>query len=192
MFAALKGTIIRAVLYGTQDAVYPEWLKKEVIDELFEDNTGTMKYRLTDETDDIFKWTTFEPYNTIVLRNKYGDIHTINLRRFERLYVEIGPWIAALKEDCVEYFKFTKDTRMEDVPEWVKSRIDSDGVIWMDHDAKWWCRPEIYGARMSPTCIFIRNKKGEIRYMEVEEFERCFDAPNNPQYYKYIYNKKED
>lgn len=193
MFAALKGTIIEAVLYGTQDDVYPKWLREEVIDELFEDSTGELQYRLTDETDDDFKWFTFEPYETVILRNKYKDIYTTLLERFEKLYNEIGPGLAALKEDCVEYYILTKDTNLKDIPKWIKSRIDDDGVLYMDNDLKWWDSSYPYGDfkhSVQIPCMFIRNTKGEIRQITVGEFERCFDAPDNPKYYKELY--KED
>lgn len=56
MFAAMRGTVIDAVVYcGDPDDQYPKWFIDEVLDLCIFDTFGNLTLLLSDETDDTFK-----------------------------------------------------------------------------------------------------------------------------------------
>lgn len=170
MYAAYKGTLITAVLYvGLTDDRYPEWVYDTVITGAEVDHNEVLKVKLTDENDYYFNYYTLVPYQTVILKNRFGDIRTINYIEFGHRYVYMGKDWAALKSDTVEYAEITPETDIRHVPYWLREYVGSgwqvDEAIFYSFDGEY---------AMSPTSIFVRNSQGHVQYAEPETFDDVF------------------
>lgn len=116
------------------------------------------------------------------MRNKHRDLYHLDFSLFSAIYFEMGVYYAARKEDCVEYFIFTKDTKPSEIPEWI-SELYHEGWIVTDMDVVNYNK--VVEAAMqarhakdgfwTPT-VFIRNWKGEVKPVTTEEFGNNFDV----------------
>lgn len=183
MFAAMRGTVIDAVVYcGDPSEQYPKWFVKEVLDLCVFDTFGNLTLLLSDETDDTFDAATIVPYRSVILRNKYRELYHLDFSLYSATYHQVGIYYAARREDCVEYFIFTKDTKSSEIPEWIKE-LYHEGWIVTDMDVVDYSK--VIEAVSQPKhakdgfwipTVFIRNWKGEVKPITSEEFGRNFDV----------------
>ena len=178
MFAAMKGTIVDAVVYcGEDELMYPDWFYECILDACFIDDYGSKHVPLSDETDDVFSFTTLVPYESVILRNKYDDLSFTTFKIFNEYYIPMGLHKAALIENCVEFFIHTNKTPLIDYPGWFGE------MVKMGNIARQYGTLVYYGddgeVAMSPKCVFLRNHRGLVRYMEPEEFDKLFSVSSN-------------
>lgn len=179
-YAAFKGQTIDAVLYvGFLDGgyVYPDWFNEEVLLRCaYIETDGALYGRPFHEEGENQTFDFLSPHETILLRNRNGDIQAVNRYEFNKYYYPIGPDSAALHEDCVEYYIFNKE--YDDKPPWIRELFDTGHIQRTYYgDYVYYGEPEGEYA-MSPTCIFIKNKDGDIRYLEPRTFYENFDTYN--------------
>ena len=121
----------------------------------------------------------FHHYNyTIVLEKENGSVMPIQRKTFEKLYREVGPFVAALKGDCIEYASNDPMIDLFDQPEWY---IDAcaDMIIY-ENCGQTYIQDDYHGEiAMSPNSVVLRNFKGELRYMEWDEFDKYYDVPGS-------------
>lgn len=177
-YAAVKNNTIGAVIYtGVPLERYPKWFREDVLMGLRYDTFGQAHYMLTDETDDVQESIALIPYKSVFLRNKHGDIRCVDFEIYKREYFDMGLYAAVHKSDCIEYFLWDSTIKMmTGLPEWVVEMVHFDEIHpeyggWTFYDYE---NGEI---AMSQMCYLVRNKFGEIRYMEPEVFDKYFDKP---------------
>lgn len=175
MFAALKGTIIDAVIYCGEDPyMYPDWMYECVLDACFIDNYGSKHIPLTDESDDVFTFATLFPYESVVLRNKWEELHYTTFNIFQKLYLPMSSETAALIEDCVEYFVFTNNKPLALYPGWVRE-LSNRGEMFRRKSDVWYVQNH-KETKLIDGDIILRNHRGNVRYIGEVEFNRLYST----------------
>ena len=179
-YAAFKGHTIDAVLYvGFLDGgyVYPDWFNEEVLLRCrYIESDGALFANLPKEEGEHQTYEFLSPHETVLFRNRYLEIQAVNRFEFNKYYYPVGPDSAALHEDCVEYYIFQYET--DNRPPWVKRLFDTGHIIRTDYNTfVFYGEPEGEYA-MSPTSILIRNKDGDVRYLEPKTFYENFETYN--------------
>lgn len=111
----------------------------------------------------------------LLMKERYNYFVT-RLEVFENLYIELDESRAALKEDCIEYVIYSRHKPLYMYPNWyVEACVD--GFIFDDGHG--------YGGHMfyeesgeiamSEGCYILRNFKGELKYMEYEDFIKYYE-----------------
>ena len=184
MYAARKGTLIEAILYvGEYDDRYPYWVHEEILYPGIPTKQGNLLIRISDETDDEIAFETLIPYRTIILRNKWGDLYFMGIQKFKKLFHHMGKNVAALKSDCIEYYEIFKDTSFRAEPMWVQDCIYDEQIVFEYNQYTFYDYTD--GAiPMSPHCILLRNKVGDVKYIEPMHFDLSFDRPSTVYSYE--------
>lgn len=192
MYAALKGCVIEAVIYdGNQPEVYPDWFVEDVLEgKNHMDAYGNLILLIMDGPEDTYRQIVLKPRESVVMRNRYGDIHFTDIESFGKDYWEMGLHFAALKSDCVEYFVFREgDSHW---PTWFLYLIQKGLVVIGKGVTN--C---IFYYRGEPIMLpkmgmFIRNRYGVIKFIEKDEFEENFETPYPDYYTEMKYPERSD
>lgn len=186
MYAAMKGTVIEAVIFGGDTYVtYPSWYE-ELLEEADEDGFGNLIIPMLNENEDAFDAFTLTPWDSVILRNRHGDIHHVTAGQFGETFHPMGPFHAARKDDCVEYYKYSSYSKVRDLPDWIRELIHDEGFIVMEFEVV-----SLYATHhndgdpltmVTNDSYFIRNRMGQVRHMYKDEFEKRYYVP----YPKYI------
>ena len=164
MYAALRGTTIDAFIYGGGDYDYPDWFGLYIATDCEEDGFDNLVWDDINELGVIVNCTTIIPYESAFLYKEENGkvyIHSFTLEDFDRQFYFVGDYLAALKEDCVEAFIFDEYGRCPDIPYWVCDYLEDGEYNQKDIDE--------FG-------VFLRNRRGEVKYMLFEEFAKYYQT----------------
>lgn len=162
MLAVLKGPVVDYAIFEGVNYRYPVWFQEAIVDHTYVDEFGYAVYGLD---------SLVEGYD-VFLRNLSGDICRTNVNDFERCFFRIkGAPMAINKCPFVEYIIFDGEPPIN-YPGWFLDEIEAGSLVRM-YDNYYW-----YGADgevcLDPTCVFIRNSEGEVRYIELDDFYEHF------------------
>lgn len=175
MMAAIKGKVIEAVVYIGVDWRYPKWFIKDVLELAVEDNKGELQLVVSDETDDKFEAWQLVPDESVIIRNKHGEMYHLPFMKFKSSYYEMGVHYAARREDCVEYFILDEYSTLSLIPEWIleliefNEDVDCHRMLVTDMDVV-----DFESIKLPAT--FIRNHLGQVKYVTQEAFAKNFDV----------------
>lgn len=173
MYAALRGTTISAFLFEGTEREYDEWFDNLIAEDCEDDGFGNLVWDAVKNIHgDVINSVTIVPYETVILHNERMDklnhvlnFYMLTIDEFEQQFFGIGEGLAALKEDCVEYFCFEEEnissfnignTR---VPPWVRVF-----VLQKFKDLNF----DSFG-------IFIRNRIGMVEFVQNGSFTSCYE-----------------
>lgn len=171
MYAAYKGSIVKYVTFEGYHVDYPVWFTSEIVSKCYIDEYGYTQYPV-DEADD----TLVEGYDTFVMNNR-GDIRKIAVDAFEDYYTDLGMGYAAPTSECIEYYEFNilHNNRFGH-PKWIREMLNegivtsvNGCVMFYDHTGE---------IAVSPSCVFLRNRTGDVVYLESEKFDEVFYSPH--------------
>lgn len=95
---------------------------------------------------------------------------------FKDLYYELTESKAAMKEDCIEYVIFSRRVPPYEYPNWYTDAM-VDG--WIYEDGMGFGGYIFYDQTgeipMAENSFILKNFKGDLRYMEFDEFERYYE-----------------
>lgn len=197
MIAAFHDSYIEYVLFVGITENYPKWFKKEIEDSIYMDEDRyTFWVPKEDRTPDYYEKTLVEDYS-VFLRKPDGEIFVTNYDVFTHLYISFqydaytNSGIAAYEEDCVEYVECYPGILFKEYPDWFYEffteavnypQIDDDETYFFFDEnkklsaSKRFIEVDKGEACVRSHCVFLRNKYGEIRAMEYEDFIRYYDA----------------
>ena len=186
MYGALKGTSIDAVTFvGVDNPItYPGWLNDVIFGWGYRRlSGGSIGYcEFAGEEDNVI-YQTLTPFKHIIIRNLRKEILICDLAGFEKDFVLIGSNRAALKEDCIEFFEHGQNTLEESLPEWLSDKLYRDYYIF-DHNAYDTLYFKDGGNRVivAVNSVFIRNRLGDVTYMNPVDFSRIFETGESRVY----------
>lgn len=184
-WAALFNDVTRFVIFeGGASTYYPDWFV-----EFIEDNTYEDEYRYTMlYPRDVRPGVVREHYHRIAgpkiwpdeliegedvfLLNNMDDVYRISLEDFDKYYNEVAYGVAALKVDCIEYVHYVSDYDM--FPDWFVKEVVRDGEISVSDGLIY---ADIEGQEIlfnTGQAVFLRNKYGEIKVVDSEEFSQTY------------------
>jgi hypothetical protein len=111
---------------------------------------------------------------TIEMNN--GRVMVVSKATFDFLYRKLDDFTAALKEDCIEYAINDTCELLFGYPWWYVDAYANgimyrvDGIDYFNNDDK--NQDEIV---MAPGSFILRNYKGELMYMESDQFDKYYD-----------------
>ena len=117
-------------------------------------------------------------YHCYTLETIDNRVISVSKSIFQQLYQKIDKFNAALKGDCIEYASNDPMIDLFDQPEWY---IDAcaDLIIY-ENCGQTYMQDDYHGeVVMSPNSVVLRNFKGELRYMEWDEFLKYYDVPGS-------------
>ena len=111
----------------------------------------------------------------LILKDNY-QYTTVSKENFEILFYKLTESITALKEDCIEYVVYYPYSPLLAYPRWY---IDAhfDGELYEDAFGTSIFVDRSGELLMSPGSIVLRNYRGDLRYMERDEFEKYYETP---------------
>lgn len=115
--------------------------------------------------------------NSLVLLMKEGYKYFVTrLDVFNDMYYELDDTRAALKGDCIEYVIYSRYRPLYTYPNWyVQSMVDGiifdDGTGFGGH----MFYEESGELAMAEGSFILRNNRGDLKYMEANEFERYYE-----------------
>jgi hypothetical protein len=126
------------------------------------------------------RWGTAVGYTNIngqvTIEMNTGRVAVISEGAFNRLYYKLDDFTAALKEDCIEYAINNDSESLFAYPLWYVDAFANgimyrvDGVDYFNGDDK--NQDDI---AMAPGSFILRNHKGQLMYMESDQFDRYYD-----------------
>lgn len=197
MKVALRDSYVEYVVYTGVTERYPLWFAEELYDATYTDESRyTFWVPLEQRRPDYYEKQLVEDYS-IILRKPNGDIHVTDYDTFTELYITFkydaftNSGIAALQEDCIEYVECKPGVLTAGYPEWFYEyfteafNYPQDGETIYLYDEKEHTLKATRGsliaeagagqASVTKHCIFLRNKYGEVRGMDYENFLKYYD-----------------
>lgn len=111
----------------------------------------------------------------LISRQDYNT-RNIDKETFLHLYYELDGYAAALKEDCIQYAMYIPYKPLSSYPDWFVEAYNS-GKIYEEEGYDNYIFYSEYGdIVMSPGGIVLMNFKGELNYMEPEDFIKYYDT----------------
>lgn len=113
--------------------------------------------------------------NSLVLLMKEDYKYFVTkLEVFKDIYHELDDARAALKEDCIEYVIYSRHRPLYTYPNWyVQAMVDC--FIFEDGSGGHMFYEETGELAMAEGAFILRNSRGELKYMEANEFERYYE-----------------
>ena len=186
MYAALKGSFLEAVLYRGrhQGGTYPPWFHSEIFEgPSWMEEDEKICVMTTDESDEAAEYVTLYPNETVVLRNKFGELFFSDLDTISGMYLPVGPNMIADPIDTVEFYVLDRHNFKHGMPNWVSEEIANGRLIIGQGLSDNVFVDELLGDSMlGPVSVLVRNRNGTVRAMTLEEFNKYFDA-SYPYYY---------
>lgn len=196
MRAALRGSYVEYVLFQGMTERYPSWFKKEIDDSIYMDeHRYTFWIPTFDRKPDYYEKTLVEDYS-VFLRKPNGEIFVTTYDVFVELYISLqydgftNSGIAAFEEDCIEYVECTPGILRQEYPKWFyeffteainNPMLDDDETYYFYDENKKLSASKRFiettrgEACVSVHCVFLRNRRGEIRAMEYDDFLEYYD-----------------
>lgn len=196
MIAALRGSYIEYVLYMGATERYPLWFKKQLDNHTFTDESRFTHYIPFDErSPDYYEKTLVEDFS-VFLRKPNGNVHVTDYDTFSDLYHTFihdtftNSGVAALEEDCIEYVECKPGILPAGYPEWFYEyftealNFPKDELTLYLYDEDQHCLTASRGslivtaggaASVTEHCVFLRNRFGEIRGMNYDDFLKYYD-----------------
>lgn len=120
------------------------------------------------------------PDNQIMIQKQDYQYTIINEDVFRDLYFELDEYRCALKTDCIEYVRYYHDKPLYDYPEWFMVIMDEGWITSSCFDDEHESRPFLFldengEIAMSDGSVILRNFMGDVRYMEIEDFEKYYE-----------------
>ena len=186
------GHTIEAVIYGNDPPeAYPDWFVTDILEgQGHMDAYGNFILLIMSEPEDTYKQFTLVPQQSVVMRNRYGDLHFTDIETFDREYFEMGRHYAAFKTDCVEFFIFREgDSHW---PVWFLPLI-SKGLVVIGAGVK----DCVFHYRGTPillpkTGVFLRNWQGVVKFISLDEFNTNYESPYPDYYTEVEYSERSD
>lgn len=183
--AALRNTAFDAVIFtGELDDWYPEWVEDDVLNFVLTDNFTGQLYVIKDDgqPDDEFKrWDLTK--HSVIIRNRYNEPYIVDPDVFDNLYVMIGRDRAARIEDCIDFYIHYAHIDIPDLPEPLQECVADGRLVFPNvypnySKYPWWREPGEPWVELSNEGVFIRNRKGDIKYIpNVNAFLELYEAP---------------
>jgi hypothetical protein len=129
-------------------------------------------------TDIVALWGTSVGYTdygeTVGIETNDGRIAIIRKDTFDHLYYRLSEFVAALKEDCIQYAIVSYDKPVCDYPDWF---VDACQKMQITQDFGCYIFVDDYGdIAISPDSVVLRNFKGELMHMEYDKFTKYYDT----------------
>ena len=180
--AALREGVVDYVIFaGTWEMTtsqYPRWFQEEVMDGILVDENRYTRYIEKPERSMDYYDKTLVDYDTVFLRKPDGDIHSTTYDVFEELYISLdtnprtNSGIAAFREDTIEIVE-CHGGLPEAYPSWFYNFF-SEGIVIADHDETILFYGDDREISIKGHCYFLRNKNGQIAFMEKETFDKYY------------------
>ena len=115
-------------------------------------------------------------YNgTVSIETVDGRVAVVNNDTFNYLYFRLSDFVAALKEDCIQYVVNTPDKSIFEYPGWFRDAI-ANGEIFEDEPGVYVMYGSDGDTEMYPNSMVLRNYKGELMYMDSYKFHQYYDV----------------
>lgn len=196
MKAALRGSYIEYVLFAGVTERYPSWFNKELDESIYVDESRYTFYIPKEERrPDYYEKTLVEDYS-VFLRKPTGEVFVTDYDVFSDMYVPFrynsftNSGIAAFDDDCIEYVECRPGVLPAGYPVWfyeyfteaINFPQDEETIYLYDEETH--CLTAKRGSLIVPLngeasvtshCVFLRNKLGEIRGMDYDDFSKYYD-----------------
>jgi len=132
-----------------------------------------------------------ESSNSVEIEKNDGNVAVVHIDIFNCLYRKLDGHTAALKDDCIEYVEFMPGTEI-DKPIWFYEYFtdvtiipeDAKTVLYYDDGTLpiTVSRKSLMEFGMDDSihitshCVILRNKYGELRGLEYDEFFKFYDT----------------
>ena len=113
--------------------------------------------------------------DSFLVENHRGGIARINNEVFNKIFVRLDEFTAALKEDCIEYTVYQPNKPLSEYPDWFINAYYNGDIFEVDYGTFIFYE-ENGDLAMSPGSIVLRNFRGELKYMESNIFEKYYDT----------------
>ena len=196
MIAALRGSYVDYVLFMGVTEKYPLWFELELDESIYTDESRyTFYVPIEERSPTYYEKQLVEDYS-VFLRKSDGNIHVTDYDTFKELYHTFtydnftNSGIVALHEDCIRYVECVPGILSSAHPDWFYEYFteafnfpkDNQTIYLYDEDQH--CLTATRGslivtaggsASVTDHCVFLRNKFGEIRGMNYEDFIKYYD-----------------
>lgn len=176
MLAARKEDCMHFVIFrGGTSGEYPHWFRSYMDEYIYQDE---YRYSAILDTDNNFRsWPRHLTEGwTVFLRNGRRQIMETTFDVFEWYYEHIAGTLVAKIEDVVDYVVYEGEHGI--YPDWFVEQISDEGVVTQAYSTLFYNADDGEYA-LDQTTIFLRNHRGEIKPIGVEEFKRLFYSPLN-------------
>lgn len=113
----------------------------------------------------------------LLLKDNYRYM-TVSAETFNSLFERLTDTLAALREDCIEYVIYSPYTPLLAYPKWyIDEHHDFGGSLYEHSFGTTYFYEESGELLMSPGSVVLRNKLGDVRYMERETFFKYYEIP---------------
>lgn len=115
--------------------------------------------------------------NSVVIETSDGRVAVIKQETFDALYVRLNDFLAALKQDCIEYTIVEPDNEkcLMDYPIWFIEACE-DGFIFEDEYNPLILYSESGDIAVAPGSIILKNFKGDLHHLEAYQFYKYYDT----------------
>lgn len=113
--------------------------------------------------------------NSVVIETSDGRVAVIKQETFDALYVRLNDFLAALKEDCIEYVVYEYNKCMFAYPEWYADAV-YDGLLFEDECTPLILYSESGDIAIAPGSMILRNFKGDLQHLEAYQFYKYYDT----------------
>lgn len=177
MIAALRNSISRYVIWEGPDQIYPDWFNDSILPkipdgQLFDNRIISNSYFKVTENSVHFEengMILIPGYDVFIKRGR--RVFRTRYPMFDKLYCheELGVNVCALKSDCILYHWFDPSVPLHETPAWIRDEV-IDGRIFEFYDGAWYYYEDEGDIAISPYSVFLRNKKDEIKHIELDTF----------------------
>lgn len=120
------------------------------------------------------------PGTSVVVETMDNRVIVISSETFEHLYYRLDDFNAAMKEDCIHYTDYRYDKSIEEYPQWYQDAVDDGLIAYNGYTDSFY--EEDGDLIMSPKAIILKNRFGELKYMERYNFYKYYDVPEEISY----------
>lgn len=181
---------------------YPRWFEKIIDDAIFMDESRyTFYVDKLERRPDYYEKILIEDYS-VFIRKPNGEVHVTDYDIFAELYRAFrydsftNSGLAAFEEDCIDYVECSPGILSAGYPDWfyeyfteaINFPQDEETIYFYDEEKH--CLTAKRGTLVVPLkgeasvtkhCVFLRNKFGEIRGMDYDDFIKHYDPQPEDQ-----------
>lgn len=183
MRAALRGTYTEYAHFNSISDRYPDWLVDELYDSIFSNESSYSFWSPEGDREVEYYDKTLIADYSVFLRNSSGHIHVTTYDAFIELY-DIFTYdsftnsgLVALKEDSIEFVECKAGVIPAGYPSWFYEYFTE--AVNFPQEPETIFINDRFDISVDDRCIFLRNKFGEVRYMEYESFIKQYDPDPN-------------
>ena len=198
---ALRGSYVEFVNFMGITENYPQWFAEIIDDAIYMDESRYAFYVDREERRiDYYEKILIEDYS-VFIRKPNGEVHVTDYDVFGELYITFiydsftNSGLAAFEEDSIEYVECRPGVLSARYPDWfyeyfteaINFPQDEETIYFYDEHK--YCLTAKRGTLVVPLkgeasvtthCVFLRNKYGEIRGMDYDDFIKYYDP--DPDY----------